>query len=111
MKPVNILDVPRSPVTILVEQLGVSEYSARQAIISILKEGWCLAPVEPSNSMLVAYAEALSPPQRLGQIASSFGKARRRWRAMALEANKLALSPTYAAAHEGGNVDATKEEK
>lgn len=90
---VQIYENAASAVEILMVELGISQDAAKGALVALFKANIIVAPLEPTNSMLSAYLEAVRPPPRTRHsILSGVAKARRRWRAMGIAGNKVAVS-------------------
>lgn len=65
----NLLPQPESAVVLLAQALGLSLEDARLGLTALVRGGYVIAPREPSNAMLVAYAEALiGVPQHPGSM-------------------------------------------
>ena len=90
---VNLFDESPSAIKILASHLGVTEEAARSGLLAVVKAGWYIGPHEPTNTMLVAYMNAIAPAAtNHSTIANSMAKARRRWKAMGEMATRTALS-------------------
>lgn len=91
---VQLFDKIVPAIEVLAKELEISPERAKDGLIALIKAGWVIGPLEPSNAMFVAYAEAVvgTPPRRLHTVASSFGKARKRWKAMGLVGTNIALT-------------------
>lgn len=83
---------PPCAAEVLADAIGITPAEARLGFIALFRAGYCVAPQEPTNAMLDAYLGAIPPkPERTEKVIAAIGKARRRWRAMALEGNKIAM--------------------
>lgn len=91
-EPEIISQLP-SPLKVIAESIGISSGEARTVILALIRSGFVLAPLEPTNSMFSAYIEALQNPTRRHQTAiRNIAKARKRWKAMAQAGLAVALS-------------------
>lgn len=89
----EIIAQPSSAIQIVAAALGISRDEAKVAILSLVKAGFVVAPMEPTNSMFAAYIEALGQPTKRHETAiRNIGKARRRWKAMAQAGVAVAVS-------------------
>ena len=63
----------------------VSRDVAREILRALIKAGFAVVPMEPTNSMFEAYMTALKqPPHSHKTVIENIGKARKRWKAMAI---------------------------
>lgn len=101
---VQIYERPaRSARDVLAEALNITAAQATDGLIALLRAGFYIGPIEPTNSMLEAYLSAMKPaPKRTLSILNAIGKARRRWKAMAEAGNRVAMSRF---SEGGGTVD------
>ena len=81
--------------TILAKALDITIDEARQAMVALVEGGYGIAPRNPTNGMLIAYLEALTPPSGHEQVVTAIGKARVRWQAMLEQGTAMALSFRY----------------
>lgn len=101
----EVYGTPPCATDILAAALGIDHDAARTGLIALIKSGFFIGPREPTNSMLVAYMEAIYPaPSTPSSSAQAVGNARRRWRAMAIAGTAIAMSK--ANSERGGMVDA-----
>jgi hypothetical protein len=77
---------------VLSEELGITVEEAGNIITALIKNGYGVAPVNPTNGMLAGYLEALTPPVGHEQVMTAIGKARVRWQAMLHHGCKMAMS-------------------
>jgi hypothetical protein len=76
----------------LAEALGITPDEAQDGLAALVKGGFGIAPINPTNGMLVAYLEALTPPLGHEQVVTAIGKARVRWKAMITQGIERSLS-------------------
>ena len=80
----EIIAQPHSALRVIALSIGIEIEEARVIVRALAKAGFVVAPMEPTNSMFVAYMEALAmPSKRHETIIQNVGKARKRWKAMA----------------------------
>jgi len=97
LRPGDSFHVPllRQPVAACValsSVLGISPAAARGGIQGLLRAGWIVAPREPTNLMLAASVTATKASTNPLRLVNAVAKARLRWKAMALEGSKAAMS-------------------
>ena len=101
----EVYETPPCATDILADILDISPDKARAALVSLVSAGFFFGPREPTNSMLIAYMDAVYPgPSTPWAITQAIGKARRRWKAMSEAGTKVALSNVNS--ERGGTVDA-----
>lgn len=90
----EILEQPRSLIdAILDTDLIQTEEGVKRLLRTIIESGYFIVPQEPTNVMFEAYMTALnSPPSNRENVLINLGKARKRFKAMALAGTKIALS-------------------
>lgn len=82
-----------SAVELMMSAVPISPGTARAVLRALAKGGYTVAPIEPTNSMFGAYIGALNNPAITTQtLIANVGKARRRWKAMALAGMKVTFS-------------------
>lgn len=78
---------------IMTRAVPISRHDAHLLLQALAKAGFVVAPLEPTNAMFDAYMHALNYPASTPKtIIINVGKARRRWKAMALVGMKIAFS-------------------
>jgi hypothetical protein len=87
-----LFESPPPARVILARALGITVDEAAQAIVALVEGGYGIAPRNPTNGMLVAYLEALTPPTGHEQVVTALGKARVRWQAMLAQGTAMSLS-------------------
>lgn len=88
-----VYDVPDTLMKILVEEVGLDHEKAVEALRALIKGGWAVCPIEPTNSMILAYMKALgTPPKRRETILFNTKKCKKRWQAMVQEGLNFAFS-------------------
>lgn len=89
----NLLTQPEEAAAILARELGVTEEQVRSAYVSLIKAGYAIAPIEPTNAMMLAYVNSYGQvPSSPEAAITTFTKARRRWQAMVRMANAHLMS-------------------
>ena len=89
----NLLPEPEEAAAIMAKALGVTEEQVRMAYVEVIRAGYAIAPVEPTNAMMLAYVNSYGQlPQSAESTITAFTKARRRWQAMARMANAHFMS-------------------
>jgi hypothetical protein len=76
----------------LAKALGITPDKAQDGLVALVEGGFGIAPRNPTNGMLVAYLEALTPPSGHEQVVTAIGKARVRWKAMLTQGIERSLS-------------------
>ena len=87
-----VYEKPQPAVVILANALGTTVEDARAAMIALSEGGYGIAPRNPTNGMICAYLEALTPPTGHEAVVTAIGKARVRWQAMLEQGTAMALS-------------------
>jgi hypothetical protein len=72
--------------------MGISTDEAGDALAALIQGGYGVAPRNPTNGMLIAYMEALTPPANHESVVTAIGKARVRWQAMLAQGTEMAMS-------------------
>jgi hypothetical protein len=91
---VPLLKEPGAAAEVLSQALGITTTAARGGIQALLRAGWVVAPREPTNSMLAASVNATAVSANPLKVVNAIAKARLRWKAMANEGSKAAMSNT-----------------
>jgi hypothetical protein len=87
-----VYEKPRPARLILARALGISTDEAGDALAALIQGGYGIGPRNPTNGMLVAYMEALTPPTNHESVITAIGKARVRWQAMLAQGTEMAMS-------------------
>ena len=77
---------------ILAKAMDITVEEAGAVMVALVEGGYGIAPRNPTNGMLVAYMEALTPPSGHEAVVTAIGKARVRWQAMLEQGTAMALS-------------------
>lgn len=89
----QILEPSPNALELISKIAGVDAEMARNVLTALAKNGYVIAPLEPTNSMFDAYIRALKQPAKDHKvIIENVGKARKRWKAMALAGMQVAFS-------------------
>jgi hypothetical protein len=88
----HVYDPPFPAAMLLAQAANISPQKAVSILRDIVKAGWVIAPRHPTNAMLAAYMEALTPPVSHRTAIVNVGKAKKRWAAMGIAGTKVALS-------------------
>lgn len=93
MRAPPIMDDPPNAVELMCRAAPLTDDQARDVLRALVKGGWIIAPLEPANPMFEAYIEALGQPATTHRaVLHNIGKARKRWKAMAMAGMKIAFS-------------------
>lgn len=93
MRAPQIIAEPGCATQIMADTGLISRDDARAVLTALIKAGFIVAPLEPTNSMFEAYMTAMKPHARTRRtIICNIGKARLRWKAMANAGMKVAFS-------------------
>lgn len=111
---VAVYEKPRPARELIAKALSISTDKAGLVISALIEGGYGIAPRNPTNGMLAAYLEALTPPTRHEAVITAIGKARLRWQAMLEQGTAMAMSrkslPAIAMeARQGGDGTAPSE--
>jgi len=87
-----VYEKPPPARVVLAKSLGITVDEAAEAMVALAEAGYGIAPRNPTNGMLVAYLEALTPPSGHEQVVTAIGKARVRWQAMLEQGTAMSLS-------------------
>jgi hypothetical protein len=93
----TVYEKPQPARLILARALGISDDEAGLALVALVEGGYGVAPRNPTNGMLAAYLEALTPPTGHEAVITAIGKARARWQAMLEQGTGMALSRKFLA--------------
>jgi hypothetical protein len=88
----TVYEKPEPARLILARALGVSTDEAALAIAALIEGGYGVAPRNPTNGMLAAYLEAMTPPTGHEAVITAISKARLRWTAMLEQGTAMAMS-------------------
>lgn len=91
----TVYEKPRPARQVLAEALGISTDQAGEAMLALIKAGYGIAPMNPTNGMLRDGMEATTPPSGHEQVITAIGKLRIRWQAMLRQGTEMALSRKY----------------
>jgi hypothetical protein len=87
-----VYEKPKSARLVLARAMGISTDEAGDALTALIQGGYGIAPRNPTNGMLIAYMEALTPPSNHESVVTAIGKARVRWQAMLAQGTEMAMS-------------------
>jgi hypothetical protein len=87
-----VYEKPLAARLILARAMGISTDEAGDALTALIQGGYGIAPRNPTNGMLIAYMEALTPPSSHESVVTAIGKARVRWQAMLAQGTEMAMS-------------------
>lgn len=93
MRAPEIIEEPPCAAEIAAAAGGITTDTARDIFRALVKAGFIVAPLEPTNSMFDAYIGALQQPAvNYKSVVANVGKARKRWKAMATAGMAVAFS-------------------
>lgn len=76
-------ELTERPIAIIAHQMQCDENQAKKLLEVLAEKGYGLAPLEPTNHMLIAYLESYGDvPITIRSMIVGIGKARKRWKAM-----------------------------
>jgi hypothetical protein len=88
-----IHDSPPPAAAVISEIIGCDQKVANKALLALVKAGYVIAPREPTNAMFEAYLSSYGAcASTPNSIVIAIGKARKRWKAMALSGTRMVLS-------------------
>ncbi len=110
-RSMTVYEKPQPARLVLARALGISDDEAGLAIAALIEGGYGVAPRNPTNGMLAAYLEALTPPTGHEQVITAISKARLRWQAMLSQGTAMAMSRKFIAAQgiEAGTATTAKQ--
>jgi hypothetical protein len=90
-----VYEPPEPALKVLMKEMSVSAHGAKRALRALVKAGYIVAPMKPTNAMLDAYLCSYGqPPSTTHSVIIGVGKARIRWEAMATVGLKMAMCHT-----------------
>lgn len=91
-RSLSVYEKPQPARLILARALGISADEAGMALAALIEGGYGIAPRNPTNGMLAACLEVLTPPTGHEQVITAISKARVRWQAMLAQGTAMAMS-------------------